>query len=423
MYSDEPKTNNNMLPSERRSVAVLALIGMLRMFGLFSLLPVLALYASGLEDASPLLIGLAVGGYGLTQAALQIPLGALSDRLGRVPVIVGGLLIFAAGSLLAASAESVYGVIAGRLLQGAGAISATLSALIADATRPAVRTRSMAVFGIGIGTAFLLAMVIGPYIAAVLGVRALFVMGAVFAVLAIGMLIAVPAEVRQTRRAQSWDFSSAIRPELLKLDFSVFLLHAILTASFVALPFLMTGRLEIPVTDHWQIYIGAMLLSLIGTVPLILRDERQGKSSTVLTAVLLILFAELLLAFAGFSAMNVVVAMTLFFAGFNFLEAALPSRLSIVATETARGASLGVCFLVAVLRRIRRRRGGWALHCRRRSVAGIPRLRHVCLDLAGRPRADPAQIRGLEPELRLVFRRSGTKIVPPSGTPGRAITT
>ena len=342
MNSDEPKTNNNMLPSERRSVTVLALIGMLRMFGLFSLLPVLALYAAGLSDASPLLIGLAVGGYGLTQASLQIPLGALSDRVGRVPVIVGGLLVFAAGSILAASAESIYGVIAGRLMQGAGAISATLSALVADATRPAVRTRSMAIFGIGVGFAFLLAMVVGPYIAAALGVRALFVLSAVVAVLAILMLMAVPAEARHNTRAQSWEFRQAITPELLKLDFFVFLLHAILTASFVALPFLLAGRLELPITEHWTIYVGAMLVSLLGTVPLILRDERQGKSSTIVTAVLLLLVAELLLAFAGFSMSGVFIALALFFAGFNFLEAALPSRVSILASDTARGASLGV---------------------------------------------------------------------------------
>ena len=342
MDTDEPKTNNNMLASERRSVTVLALIGMLRMFGLFSLLPVLALYAAGLADASPLLIGLAVGGYGLTQASLQIPLGALSDRVGRVPVIVGGLLVFAAGSLIAADAESIYGVIAGRLMQGAGAISATLSALVADATRPVVRTRSMAIFGIGVGFAFLLAMVIGPYVAAALGVRALFVMGAVFAVLAMLMLMAVPAEARHNTRAQSWQFSKAVTPELLKLDLFVFLLHAILTASFVGLPFLLTGQLEMPATEHWTIYVGAMLVSLLGTVPLILRDERQGKSSTIITAVTLILAAELLLALAGFSMAGVFIALALFFAGFNFLEAALPSRVSILASDTARGASLGV---------------------------------------------------------------------------------
>jgi MFS family permease len=162
MTPGESDSTNTWLPAERRAVGVIALIGMLRMFGLFALLPVLALHAATLEGATPLLIGLAVGAYGLTQAGLQIPLGALSDRIGRVPVIVAGLAVFAAGSILAAYSDSVWGVITGRLLQGAGAISATLTALIADATRDGVRTRSMAVFGVGVGGAFMLAMIFGP---------------------------------------------------------------------------------------------------------------------------------------------------------------------------------------------------------------------------------------------------------------------
>ena len=141
-----------MLPIERRAVTVIALMAMCRMFGLFALLPVLALYAADLQDATPMLIGLAVGAYGLTQAALQIPFGAVSDRIGRVPVILFGLALFAAGSIFAAQSDSIYGVVAGRLLQGAGAISATLTALLADATREEIRTRTMAVLGIAIGS-------------------------------------------------------------------------------------------------------------------------------------------------------------------------------------------------------------------------------------------------------------------------------
>ena len=165
MTAEKPVGKVLMLASERRSVGVIALISMIRMFGLFALLPVLSLYAADLEGATPLLIGLAVGAYGLTQAGFQIPLGVLSDRVGRIPVILVGLAIFAAGSALAAVSDTIYGVIAGRLLQGAGAISATLTALITDATRAQVRTRSMAVFGIGMGVSFALAMVGGPLIA------------------------------------------------------------------------------------------------------------------------------------------------------------------------------------------------------------------------------------------------------------------
>jgi hypothetical protein len=163
-----------MLPRERRAVGIIALIAICRMFGLFALLPVLSIFAAGLDGATPALIGIAVGGYGLTQAALQIPFGALSDRIGRVPVILLGLLLFAGGSILAGLSDSINGVIAGRFLQGAGAISATLTALLADATREEVRTRSMAIFGIGIGSSFLLALIAGPVIAAATGVRSLF---------------------------------------------------------------------------------------------------------------------------------------------------------------------------------------------------------------------------------------------------------
>ncbi len=171
-----------MLPVERRSVALVSLISTCRMFGLFALLPVLAIFAGDLRGATPMLIGVAVGGYGLTQALLQIPFGLASDRFGRVPVILFGLAMFAGGSIIAAESQTIWGVIAGRLLQGAGAVSATLAALLADSTRPEVRTRSMAIFGIGIGASFLLALIIGPMIAASAGVRALFWVSALLGV-------------------------------------------------------------------------------------------------------------------------------------------------------------------------------------------------------------------------------------------------
>jgi MFS family permease len=331
-----------MFGAEKRAVGVLASIAMLRMLGLFALLPVLSLYAASLEGATPLLIGLAVGAYGLTQAGLQIPLGALSDRVGRVPVIVAGLVIFAIGSLVAVFSDTIYGVIAGRLLQGAGAISATLTALIADATRTEVRTRSMAIFGIGIGVSFLVAMVIGPLLAASFGVRALFGFGVLTAVAAGLLLFLLPRNIEKPRSTGRWDLRPAMRADLLRLDFYVFMLHAILTASFVALPFLLSKSLEMPLTSHWKMYVGALLASLLGTIPLIIKDERQGKGRTIGIAVVLILVGELILTFGGFSTMSVFAALAVFFAGFNFLEAGLPARLSVLASEDARGASLGV---------------------------------------------------------------------------------
>ena len=330
-----------MHADERRSVGVIALIAMIRMFGLFALLPVLSLYAAELRDATPLLIGLAVGAYGLTQAGLQVPLGALSDRVGRLPVIVGGLLIFAAGSLLAGASDSIYGVIAGRLLQGAGAISATLTALISDATRDEVRTRSMAVFGVGIGLSFMIAMVIGPLIAGHFGVRSLFWAAAVMAIVAALMLRLLPEIPRPVRRA-SWSIVPAFRADLLRIDFYVFLLHAIMTATFVALPFLLTDRLGMALTDHWKIYVGALVVSLAIAVPMIMNDHHQGRGRLIGLAVTLIVAAQLALTFFGFSSLPVFLALVLYFAGFNFLEAGLPARLSVLADGEVRGASLGV---------------------------------------------------------------------------------
>ena len=330
-----------MLPHERRSVGVVALIAMIRMFGLFALLPVLSLYARDLEGATSLLIGLAVGSYGLTQAFLQIPLGALSDRVGRIPVIVGGLVVFAIGSIVAATSDSINGVIFGRLLQGAGAISSTLSALITDATREEVRTRGMAVFGIGIGLSFVFAFIAGPLIAAKFGVNSLFWVAAVLAVVAAAMLRLLP-EIPQPQTYQVLNLAPAFRPDLLRLDFYVFVLHAIMTATFVAFPLLLSNKLGMPLTEHWHVYIGALLLSLVITIPLVMKDHHQGRGRLIGLAVAMIMAALLLLTFVSFAKWTVLLALALYFGGFNFLEAGLPARLSILANEEIRGASLGV---------------------------------------------------------------------------------
>lgn len=327
---------------ERRATAVVAAVAMLRMFGLFALLPVMALYAGGLPGATPTLVGVAVGGYGLTQALLQIPFGALSDRIGRVRVILAGLVLFAAGSILAATSDSIWGVISGRMMQGAGAVSATLTALLADATRAEVRTRTMAVLGIGVGTAFLLALVVGPLIASVLGVRALFWLAAVLAGAAGLALLALPPGIVRRRLDDRLPIRAAFRPELIRLDIYIFLLHALLTANFVALPFLLNDRLSMPVGEHWQVYTAALLLSLVPAVPLILGDGRRGGAGPVAIAISLMLAGELLLAFGGFSFVPVIAGLALFFGGFNFMEAGLPARLSIRAPGSLRGASLGV---------------------------------------------------------------------------------
>ena len=217
-----------------------------------------------------------------------------------------------------------------------------LAALIADATREQVRTRSMAVFGIGIGLSFVIALIAGPAIAAYAGVPVLFWIAALLAIAGIALLRLVPGDIERPMADHRWNLRPALRPDLLRLDFYIFLLHAIMTACFVALPFLFKNRLELPITSHWKIYVGALLVSLLGTVPLILRDERQGKQATTGVAVLLLLAGLLLLAFGSFGVLPVFIALALFFAGFNFLEAGLPARLSVLADGDARGASMGV---------------------------------------------------------------------------------
>jgi MFS family permease len=331
-----------MLPGERRAVGVIALVAMIRMFGLFALLPVLSVFAADLKGATPFLAGMAVGAYGLTQASLQIPFGWLSDRIGRVPVILIGLALFAAGSLLAGSSDTIWGVIAGRLLQGAGAISATLTALMADATREVVRTRTMAVLGIGIGASFLLALIIGPVIAGHSGVRSLFRIAAILALVAALLLAALPAGIRRPPQTRGMPLSAALRPELLRLDSYVFVLHALLTAIFVALPFLLKNHLDLVLTDHWKVYIGALLVSLLGTIPLVIWDDRRGRPGTIGMAVALLLAGLTMLALTGTTLPRVFAALAVFFAGFNFLEAGLPARLSILAAGELRGTSLGV---------------------------------------------------------------------------------
>ena len=320
---------------------VVALVAVIRMFGLFALLPVLSPYASGLEGATPILIGLAVGAYGLTAAFLQIPLGALSDRIGRMPVIVGGLLVFTAGSAVAGVSDSIYGVVLGRFLQGAGAITATLSALITDATRETVRTRAMAVFGAGIGISFMLALVAGPLIAAQFGVPAVFLTGAVLAAVAILLLRLVP-DTPQPKISPDWSIAPAFRADLLRVDLYVFLLHAIMTATFVALPFLLSERLAMPLDQYGKMYVGALVVSLAIGGPMVMKDHHQGRTDLISLAVGMILVAQLTLTFLGSSAIAVFLALVVYFSGFIFLEAGLPARLSVLADDDVRGASLGV---------------------------------------------------------------------------------
>ena len=349
MHASKGSGAGPMNNTERRATAGLAVIFGLRMLGLFLILPVFALYGDELTGATPALIGLAIGAYGLTQALLQIPFGMLSDRLGRRPVIVAGLLIFALGSVVAAQADTIYGVILGRILQGGGAIAAAVMALAADLTRDTQRTKAMALIGISVGAAFMVALVLGPAIAAGTGLAGVFWATAVFALVAMALLfLLVPAGGEATFRpevnARAGGLPVVLRhPDLLRLDLGVLLLHLVLTASFVVLPVVLESRLGVLRTDHWMVYVPVLLLSVGGMAVILAVGERRRILHRLLAGVAALLIGAQLL-MAGFTDSLIVVlgALWLFFVGFNTLEASLPSLLTRFSPEGFRGTALGV---------------------------------------------------------------------------------
>ncbi|MBN7795018.1 MFS transporter [Parahaliea mediterranea] len=332
---------------ERRAVSALALLYSFRMLGLFMVLPLLALYATDLEGATPALIGLALGIYGLSQALLQIPLGWLSDRVGRKPVIVGGLLLFALGSLVAGLADSVQGVIAGRALQGAGAIAGTVMALVADLTRDEQRTKAMAIVGASIGLAFTLALILGPLVAAWGGLSAVFLLTVALALLGIVIVLGLIPGPGAAAAAREEPVSGSLRrslgePELLRLNAGVFVLHFVLTASFLVIPGLLESGLGLPRERHWEAYLAAVLLSLLGVVVLMRRAERGGRPRQAFaTGIGLLLLALGLLAELP-RPLAICAGLWLFFVGFNYLEATLPSLVSKAVFAGGRGTAMGI---------------------------------------------------------------------------------
>lgn len=338
-----------MNSTERRAAGSLAAIFGLRMLGMFLILPVFALYAEGLpggEDHT--LIGLALGMYGLTQAALMIPFGMASDRFGRKPVIIVGLLIFAAGSFLAATADSLHGIILGRALQGAGAISAAVTALLADLTREEMRTRAMAMIGSTIGLAFAFSLAAGPLFYQWLGVPGMFAMTGVLALLAIGVVKFVTPDPGHTAfhsdaEANPARLKDVLRmPELLRLNWGIFALHAAQMAMFTVVPFALTQD-GLEAGRHWQVYLPVLLLSFVFMVPAIIVAEKHGRMKPVfVTAVALMLAAQLGLAVALAHFWGVVLALLLYFIAFNTLEASLPSLVSKIAPPESKGTAMGV---------------------------------------------------------------------------------
>ncbi|WP_435103507.1 MFS transporter [Arhodomonas sp. AD133] len=337
-----------MSASERRATAGLAAIFGLRMLGLFFIMPVFALYADGLTGATPTLIGLAIGAYGLTQALLQIPMGMLSDRIGRRPVIFGGLAVFALGSVVAALSTGIWGVIAGRALQGSGAIAAAVMALAADHTRERQRTKAMAFIGVSVGLAFMLALIIAPSVAAAMGLSGLFWITAALALGAMGLLhwlVPAPATRSHDRDIRAGTFTEVLRhPDLLRLDASVLLLHLIMTAQFVVLPVVIGEVVGLSPAAHWQVYVPVMMVSALLMFPAIgVGEAKRVMHRLVVVAVALLIAGELALADTiGVGPWAFVAALLVYFTAFNVLEASLPSLVSRFAPAHARGAALGV---------------------------------------------------------------------------------
>jgi predicted MFS family arabinose efflux permease len=318
------------------------------MLGLFLMLPVLALHAQTLPDYSPELLGLAMGAYGLTQAVLQIPFGRWSDRMGRKPLITIGLLLFAAGSLLGALVHSVAGLAVARAVQGSGAVSAAVTALVADLTRNEVRTRAMAFIGMSIGLSFVVALIIAPVLGTIIGVPGIFMLMLALALACIVLLhFAVPAEPARGGGAEGRELSAMVeilrRPQLRPLYFGIFALHFIMTATFISVPQALQHNLGVPSGDHWMVYLGVFLVSIVGTVPLVLRTERTGRGGVLfLFAVLMLGASQALLGLDHAHLWVVLASLTLFFAVFNYLEARLPALLTQAVPATDRGAALGV---------------------------------------------------------------------------------
>ncbi len=328
-----------MTPIERRATLILAAILVLRMTALFMVLPVLAPWALFLAGEPGLAVGLAVGGYGLTQALLQIPFGWLSDRIGRKPVMLGGLAVFAVGSLVAARASDIDTLLLARLLQGGGAIAAASTALLSDLTRESVRTTAMAIIGASIGGSFLLALIIGPALLSFTAVPGLFDIAAVCAMVAMALVVllppAPPIQVSATEPS-----ASVLRANLLQLDGGVFALHAILASLFVGLPLMLQQDWGWAPATHWKLYLPVMLASLLPVFPLIRYLEKRGRIAVAIPVAVIALTVSCIL--IGERWLWLPLSLWLFFCAFNLLEASLPSLVSRAAPAPVRGRAMGV---------------------------------------------------------------------------------
>jgi MFS family permease len=334
-------------PVEKKTLVGLSMIFAIRMFGLFIVLPVISLYARTLPGADPFWLGLALGGYGLSQAILQVPFGMLSDRFGRKPIIIIGLLIFAGGSVFAATAHSVLGLFVGRLLQGAGAVASVVIALMADLTREEYRTRAMAGIGISIGLSFAVGMVVGPIVGAHYGVSSLFWMTAVLSLLGIAiLLLVVPNPVGAVHKNEMELSLSQLgyvlrNPALLRIDISVFTLHLFLTGVFVSFPVLLHKYMS--AQSMWKVYLPVILGGMFLMVPgMIVAEKRKKLKVAYLIAIALIVLSFVVFLMGYRTEVGLIAGLSVFFVGFNLLEPLMPSIMTRFVRTRTRGTSSGV---------------------------------------------------------------------------------
>ena len=341
-------TGERMTLDERRAAFWLAGVFSLRMLGLFMILPVFALYAEHLRGNTPALAGLAIGIYGFSQALFQIPFGFLSDHYGRKRMIYLGLLIFAVGSVAAALADSIWGVILGRALQGGGAVSAAVMALAADLTREEHRIKVMATIGITIGLSFAISMIMGPVLNGWIGVPGIFWLTGLCALLSIAVVrfrVPNPVLSRVHRDAEpvASQFGRVLADtQLLRLNFGIFILHLLLTATFVAVPLALRDA-GLPSDRHWEVYLPALLFSMVAIVPFIILAEKHRRLKPVfLGAILTLVLTEFGLLTLHDNVLEMGVLLLIFFTGFNLLEATLPSLIAKMAPPDAKGTAMGV---------------------------------------------------------------------------------
>jgi MFS family permease len=338
-----------MQPREFRAAAALAAVFSVRLLGLFMIYPVFAAYAGTLSGANPYLIGEALGIYGLTQGLLQIPFGLLSDRVGRKIMIVTGLALFGIGSAVAAVSTSIGGVIVGRALQGVGAVGSVILALLADLTGEESRTAAMAMVGITIGASFLLALLAGPIVASFIGVPGIFWLMVALALAGIAItefVVPRPPRIRVHRDAEAVPalIGAVLRNgELLRLDIGIFVLHAMLTASFLVVPDLLRGTLGVAVHDQWIVYLPVLLVAIAAMVPAIIAAEKYRHMKGVfVSAVAALVISQIMLYFGAGNSLVLLAALVVFFSAFNVMEAMLPSLITKVAPAHVKGTAMGL---------------------------------------------------------------------------------